>query len=232
MKILLWNTEWRSFTSNAGKYIRNYAEIISPSIICYTEVSMGLHPEHGEVIYSESDYGYKSTTSRRKVSLWTDDKWTEVDTVGSESLPSGRFVSGITHGIRFIAICIPWSAAHVSTGRKDRERWQDHRDYLKALQDIVAVYKKETIPICILGDYNQRIPIARQPQDVFDSLTELLQQGFNIPTANLSDNEDKLLIDHIAVAQSLKCEIDEIHPKVTQNGLKLSDHVMKTQKKI
>ena len=86
-------------------------------------------------------------------------------------------------------------------------------------------YKKEKYPICILGDYNQRIPRNRQPEYVYEHLTDLLSAGFKTETSEKLDPEGKLLIDHISVTQELNLSIEEIHPTSTSDGLNLSDHV-------
>jgi len=225
MKLLLWNTEWAKPESPSGEYIQDFAATHKAELICYTEVIEGLHPSHGHLIESDPDYGYKKTDGRRKVSLWSSESWSEVDIVGCKSLPDGRFVSGISHGIRFIAVCIPWKEAHVRSGRRDREIWEDHISYLKGLKGIVSRYAKQKSPICILGDYNQRIPRRYQPENVFNHLNDVIEVSFNTETSEILDSDGKQLIDHISVSSGIEVRIDEIHPKFTSDGLKLSDHV-------
>lgn len=225
MNIVLWNTEWADPDSPAGKYIREFAKSKQPSIICYTEVLEGLHPEGGHLIESSPDYGYERTEGKRKVSLWSAEPWEEVDTVGDESIPTGRFVSGVSHDIRFVGVCIPWKDAHVRSGRKDRSAWEDHITYLKGLKKIVSRYSEQKHPVCILGDYNQRIPRKYQPEHVLQLLNDIIGEGFNTETSRIHDSEDKQLIDHISASPELKISVSEIHPKVTSNGIELSDHV-------
>ena len=224
IKLLLWNVEWRKPNTPAGKYIQHYVNSISPEIICYTEVCDGLFPEQGYLIESDCDYGYKNRQGR-KVSIWSSEPWSEVDSTGSKELPSGRFVTGINMGIRFIGVCIPWRDAHVRTGRKDRTAWQDHSDYLTALHKLVVDYQKDNTPICIMGDYNQRIPRTNQPEIVFTQLNLLLDGNFKTATAEILDPDEKQLIDHISTTAHLEVHVNHIHPKVTAEGLTLSDHV-------
>lgn len=225
MKVLIWNTEWANPQKPAGKFIREFAKSQNPEVICYTEVRKGLHPESGFLIESESDYGYKKTEGKRKVSLWSIKPWEDVDCIGDHDLPNGRFISGITFGIRFVGVCIPWKEAHVRTGRKDRDVWEDHISYLKSLKRIISQYSEQKNPICLLGDYNQRIPKKYQPENIFQLLQDIIQDDFQTVTSGILDSEGKQLIDHFSVSQGLTASINEIHPKVTSEGIKLSDHV-------
>lgn len=225
MNLILWNTEWADPHAPAGKYIKEFAESEKPSIICYTEVREGLHPGDGHLIESSPDYGYKGTTGKRKVSLWSAEPWEEADTEGDENIPTGRFISGISHGIRFVGVCIPWKEAHVRTGRKDRSAWEDHTTYLKGLKKIISRYAKQKYPICILGDYNQRIPRKYQPEHVFQLLNDIIDKHFQTHTSCILDPEGKQLIDHISVSSELSVSIKKIHPKITGDGIELSDHV-------
>lgn len=225
MNIVLWNTEWRKPTSTAGGYIQQFSHQCEADVICYSEVIEGLHPIDGEVIYSEADYGYQNTQGKRKVSLWSNSGWEEVDPVGSDKIPSGRFVSGVTRGGRFLGVCIPWRDAHVSTGRKDRTPWEDHLVYLTELKSVIHSYLNDSYPICLLGDYNQRVPQRYRPDEAYLALEEILEETFTLITAGIRDADDKLLIDHIALTSGLKGDIHRIHPKTTEDGVTLSDHV-------
>ena len=102
---------------------------------------------------------------------------------------------------------------------------EDHNSYLAALKDIVNGYLKEKYPVCILGDYNQRIPRNRQPEHIYNQLNDLLLPDFETATSGILDPSGKLLIDHISTARGLAVNIKAIHPKKSENGLNLSDHV-------
>jgi len=52
------------------------------------------------------------------VVLTSNEPWNDVVTEGPDGMPPGRFVTGVTHGVRVVGVCIPWADAHVSTGRK------------------------------------------------------------------------------------------------------------------
>ena len=117
--------------------------------------------------------------------------WTDIDQLGSKEIPSGRFISGITNGIRIVGLCIPWRFAHVSTGRKDRKPWEDHLSFIQNL----SFSNEKTI---IIGDFNQNIPKKNQPEIVFSSLKNMID-GFNLLTTNMG-------LLHIVISNDLKAE--------------------------
>ena len=105
MKCLTWNLEWKTPASLAGRLIQEQVATLDPDVCCYTEVVRTLIPE-GSCLDADPDYGYPNKGGRRKVILWTKHPWTEVDATGDEAIPTGRFVSGVTGGIRFVGVCI------------------------------------------------------------------------------------------------------------------------------
>lgn len=224
MKCLIWNLEWKKAKSPAGQWIGEKFRQLDPEVACFTEITEGMIPA-GEVLEADPDYGYPQPGDHRKVVLWSKSPWSEVDRIGDSELPSGRYVSGITQGIRFIGVCIPWQAAHVNTGRKDRKAWEDHLAYCQGLARIVAKYAEGKVPLCILGDYNQRIPRVSQSLPVAEALTACFPADFTISTAGLKDDDDKPLIDHCATSSGFTAQVTEIIPKTIPEGTKLSDHV-------
>ena len=106
-------------------------------------------------------------------------------------LEPGRFISGITNGIKIVGLCIPWRFAHVSTGRKDRKPWEDHLSFIQNL----SFSNEKTI---IIGDFNQNIPKKNQPEIVFSSLKNMID-GFNLLTTNMG-------LLHIVISNDLKAE--------------------------
>ena len=188
LKISCWNSDWATPSSKRGKF---FIDKFDSDIICLTEGYENLLPKNGYIISSHEDYGYKTKNGRRKVILWSKDKWTDIDQVGSNKIPSGRFISGITNGIRIIGICIPWRFAHVSSGRKDRKPWEDHLSFIQNL----SFSNQKTI---ILGDFNQNIPKKNQPEIAFSSLIKLIEE-FNLLTINMS-------LDHIVISKDLNAE--------------------------
>ena len=188
LKISCWNSDWATPSSKRGKFFINKFD---SDIIFLVEGYENLLPKDGYIISSHENYGYKTKNGRRKVILWSKNEWTDIDKLGSKDIPSGRFISGVTSGIRIIGLCIPWRFAHVSTGRKDRNPWEDHLSFIQNL----SFSNEKTI---ILGDFNQNIPKKNQPEIVFSSLKNMID-GFNLLTTNMG-------LIHIVISTDLYAE--------------------------
>ena len=201
LNISCWNSDWATPSSKRGKF---FIDKFDSDIICLAEGYKDLLPKDGYIISSNEDYGYKTKKGRRKVILWSKNEWTDIDQLGSKDIPSGRFISGVTSGIRIIGLCIPWRFAHVSTGRKDRKPWEDHLSFIQNL----SFSNQKTI---ILGDFNQNIPKKNQPEKVFSSLSKMID-GFNLLTTNMG-------LIHIVISTDLIAE--SIEKIATKNN---SDH--------
>ena len=195
-------------------------------VICVTEGHADNLPKGGDIIESEADYGYPLREGRRKVILWTRHEWDRRDPIGSKHLPPGRFAAGTlsleSADVRIVGVCIPWSAAHVSTGRRDRTRWQDHLDYLDGLGSYLGD-EAETDTI-VLGDFNQAIPRFRQPVHVARSLeTNILNRGLTPISRDTLCEKGLPLIDHICVSAGLTGPVSAQLPK-EKGSMRLSDH--------
>lgn len=223
MKCLLWNVEWAPPGSVRGDLIRREIQASAADVVCLTETEHDFLPA-GHLIAADADYGYSHSGGRRKVVLWSRQPWSDVDVTGDPSMPGGRFASGITGGIRFVGVCIPWKDAHVRTGRCDRRPWEDHISYCHGLARVVRRYAGDGMPVCLLGDYNQRIPRVNQPPEVSAALMDAIPNGFSVSTAGLEDAEGHKLIDHIATTADLTVTIDRLLPRTGGDGTRLTDH--------
>jgi hypothetical protein len=223
MKLLLWNIEWSEKHSKRGWIIQRIISDSGAEVVCLTETTIGMIPEGGRALLSDGDFGYPHDGNRRKVALWSNHEWTAPDCCGHSGLPGGRFVSGVTHGIRFIGVCIPWKDAHVRTGNRNQEPWGDHLTYIARMGDVLQKYCAGPEPVCLLGDYNQRIPRVNQPVCVYEALARLLSDRLICATAGIKSDAGLPFIDHIAATPGLKIKVDSIIPKEA-GGVKLSDH--------
>ena len=124
--------------------------------------------------------------------------------IRSPGLPSGRFVAGTTNTplgpLRVIGVCIPWAASHVSTGRRDRQRWEDHLRYFEALPEVLD---QQRTPYILIGDFNQAVPRRTAPYEVFSSLVSNIQRRCHIVTTGEIEGCG-FAIDHIAVSDELR----------------------------
>ena len=122
-----------------------------------------------------------------------------------------------------MGVCIPWSAAHVSGGRRDRKTWEDHLLYLGALKELLSDLLSQG-PLVVTGDFNQWIPKARQPKYAYEKLNEVLSLGLKVHTAGPQGPDGDQLIDHIATTPDLQVKNIEVLDKQSAEGINLSDH--------
>ena len=143
LSVVNWNVEWATPSS------RRTAEILSrigrraPEVVCLTETHDGLLSQQGHTICTQPDYGYTVKQDRRKVMLWSREPWNQVDDKGNDSMPPGRFVSGVTQTsvgyVTVIGVCIPWFGSRIeaSRGVERRAPWEDHEQYLGGLTEVL-----------------------------------------------------------------------------------------------
>ena len=148
MGALTWNVQWATPRSRRTPEILSRIDRRAPEVVCLTETHVGLLPmlpKGGHAICSQPDYGYTIKEGRRKVTLWSRQPWEQLDVMGSDSLPPGRFVSGITETslgvLTVVGICIPWFGSRTEARRKSERkmRWEDHEQYLTGLTEISTV---------------------------------------------------------------------------------------------
>ncbi len=220
--VATFNVAWARVSSSRFGEIQKRTLEVRPDLICLTETHDALLGSF-YCISSDADYGYRRIEGRRKVVLASRQPWSGVVTHPIDTMPLGRFVSGKTslsgEMVTVIGVCIPWSAAHVSTGRKDRTRWEDHVAYLDALAEVLPDTPERTI---LLGDFNQTVPRTRAPVRVHDALEQTILDRFTLLTKDLSF-EGRPTIDHIAVSSDIESTEVGAISNLT-NGSKLSDH--------
>ncbi len=113
MTVVNWNVEW----ATPGSWSRR-DEILSridreaPDIVCLTESDIRLLAGMpGHTIHSQPD-GVKGIDNLRMVILWSREPWEQVDDFGSDSMPPGSFVSGVTRtplgDVTILGVCIPY----------------------------------------------------------------------------------------------------------------------------
>ena len=227
MKLVNWNVQWATSRSPRRVEILRRIQRHDPEVICLTETHTGLLSQGGHTICSQPDYGYPIKDGRRKVMLWSREPWEQVDDVGIDSMPPGRFVSGVTQTsvgeITVIGICIPWFGSRTEARRKSerKKRWEDHEQYLAGLTKVLK--RASAKRLIVVGDFNQAIgPGSRAPLKLRSALREAFPPGTTIVTSALAFQGRKC-IDHIALSEDLAftslgvvCNIHE--------GKNLSDH--------
>jgi len=225
LSIIKWNVEWARSGSRRATEIVRRVENLRPDVACITEAG-GALISYGHTITSTEDYGYRPVNGRRKVQLWSRDPWTDVDTVGNPELPAGRFVRGVTSTplgeITVLGLCIPWKDAHVHSGRRNRERWEDHAAHLRALARVLSTAPRQRL--IVLGDFNQTIPRMRALHEMYDLLMQALC-SLQVATAGAIDGLASLLIDHVCHTDDLVSRDLTPIENLDAAGRPLSDHV-------
>jgi len=222
MRISTWNVQWATPRSARGKRVAEIVAALDADVIVLTEGCAAVLPADGHIIDAGSDWGYRvDDPTRRKVLMWSKQPWVDVDSIGDQALPSGRFVAGTTRTplgeVRVVGVCVPWRGAHVTHGRRDRRPWEDHLLFLQAIGPLLENSQGRTV---VAGDFNQRIPRTSQPSAVAQSLMETLV-GFEVPTAAVIDPQ---LIDHIAHSSDFIAVGQPMLISNVVDGFELSDH--------
>jgi hypothetical protein len=200
-----WNAAWTKPGTRRGQQVAEILTSLDADVIVLTEGFEALLPVGGHVIDGGDDWGYVDrVVGRRKVLVWSRSPWDSVSACQTGAL-AGRFVSGITitpaGPVQVFGVCIPWRDAHVRTGRSDRAPWQEHVEGCRQLGDYIGGRGRQ-VPLMTAGDFNQRIPRQRQPQEVADELA-LTLEGLVIHTSG--ETEQGALIDHIVTTDELLC---------------------------
>jgi len=208
----------------AGRRIREELTHAAADVICLTEASRELLPSGGEVVEAEPNYGYVSKPTRRKVILWSRSGFAESSNQSPSGMPSGRFAAGVIKATRVhvVGVCIPWSMAHVSTGRRDRAPWEDHVTYLEALRSYLQGLNGRHV--LVVGDFNQTVPRSRAPLRVYESLLRTFE-GLDILTANRP--APRPLLDHMAATPGVTFAKLAYLPELTDHvGWSANVHVV------
>ena len=225
--MLTWNVEWATPKSRRTGEILSRISGHDPEVVCLTETDVGLLSPQGHTICSQADYGYKVRENRRKVVLWSREPWHEVDDVGLDLMPPGRFVAGVTQtslgNVTVVGVCIPWFGSRTEARRKleRRKRWEDHEQYLVGLTEMLV--RQSGKSLIVMGDFNQIIgPSSRASHQLQMLLQGAFSPNMRIATSDLAF-QGRRSIDHIALSDDLTVEslgvVSNVH-----DGRKLSDH--------
>ena len=225
MTLVNWNVEWATPGSPRRAGILRRIDRHAPEVICLTETHIGLLSPGGHSIYSQPDYGYPIKEGRRKVLLWSREPWKNVDDVGIDSMPPGRFVAGVTQAsvgeVTVVGVCIPWSWSRVRGSGVKRKMWEDHEQYLVGLADVLE--RIRTKRLIVMGDFNQRFGQGGGvPTKLRTALQRAIPPRMTIATSALGF-QGRRSIDHIALSEDLTAESLGVISNIDEES-KLSDH--------
>ena len=226
MLLVNWNVEWATPWSNRRAEILRRIELLDPEIICLTETDIRLLADNGHTIYSRPDQ-VQTVETRRKALLWSREPWRQVDDVGAQAMPPGRFVSAVTStsvgDVTVIGVCIPWHGSrtrYTGDGVK-RKAWEDHKQFLALLPELLEHMPRRRL--VMMGDFNQQIgQRGYAPGHIRDALQSAVPPCLTIATSTLG-LDGRRAIDHIAVGEDLATESLGTISNVYE-GRKLSDH--------
>ena len=226
MLLVNWNVEWATPRSNRRSEILRRIELLAPEVVCLTETDIRLLGDNGHSIYSQPD-PVQTIETRRKVLLWSREPWRQVDDVGAEGMPPGRFVSAVTSTsvgeLTVIGVCIPWHGSRTRyTGDSVRRgAWEDHQQLLGLLPQVLERVGRRRV--IMVGDFNQQVgQRGYAPGHIRDALKAAMSAWLTLATPVLGF-AGRRTIDHIALSEDLSAEslgtISNVH-----EGRKLSDH--------
>ena len=227
LRLVNWNVEWAMPRSPRTPEILRRIDHHSAEVVCLTETHEGLLSREGYAICSQADSGYGIREGRRKVVLWSMQPWERVDDLGVDSLPSGRFVSGVTRTslgeLTVVGVCIPWFGSRTEAwhGKERKKRWEDHDRYLEGLAQVLGCVSAQQL--IVVGDFNQIIGSgSRAGRKRQLALQRAFPASMTIATSALG-YEGRRGVDHIAASGDLAAEslgvVSNVH-----DGRKLSDH--------
>ena len=226
MRIVTWNVEWAAPESWRTPAILSRIGQHSPEVVCLTETNDALLSQDGYCISSRADYGYPITAGRRKAMLWSREPWEQADDLGIDSMPPGRFISGVTQTslgeVRVVGVCIPWfgSRTEPRRGQERKVRWEDHAQYLAGLTEVLKRGSSERL--IVMGDFNQIVgPGSRAPARLQLALHEAFQ-GMTVATSDLAF-QGRRSIDHVALSKDFTAESVSVI-RNTHGEKRLSDH--------
>lgn len=223
MRLLTWNIQWNKSSASKAKKIKEIIKSFNPDVVCLTECYDDFF-DYGHTACSQESYGYPIKQGRRKVLLWSKEFFSDTDEIGNSEFPSGRFIKATTriqsHEFDIIGVCVPWRAAHVTTGRKDRQPWEDHITYLKALEEYLLNKVKK--PTFLIGDFNQTLEKTVQHHLAYKQFVNTIKHFSPNPNGIQSVGQFRQ-IDHIFCSKSISIQRIQNIPAI-QDGLCLSDH--------
>jgi endonuclease/exonuclease/phosphatase family metal-dependent hydrolase len=219
VRIATWNLEWP--TPRRQQAARELLEQLEADVVVTTEDHARPWPPFPHVVDAGNDWGYQPKPDRRKVMAWSRTPWRRID-IATPGASNGRLVVAATtveSEYTIVGVCIPWAAAHVSTGRADRRRWDEHVEFCDVLGDVLDRLRARG-PIVVAGDFNQTVPRHRQPIYVWEALQAALG-GLKIATDR--ERASLPLIDHIALGADASATEVRAWSNVV-DGQRLSDH--------
>ena len=222
-RVLTWNLERKKPSTPTGRAGVDLLHSLDPDVMVLTEARTCFPPRGGHLVGCRPMPYRHLEADERRVVLWSKNPWEDIDDVGVEQMPVGRFVSGCTDTpigrVRVVGVCIPWHMSNVSVGDRNRTPWEDHLTFLSLLPKVLSEYAEPTV---VAGDFNQRVPSTGGRRDVAAALASCFD-GHDIVTAGQVVGVAAPLIDHVALGPGLAAH--RISGWLNDHGgVRMSDH--------
>ena len=118
IRLLTWNLERKKPTTPTGRSGVEFLFGQFPDVMVLTEARTAFPAREGYTVWSRPMHHRHLGEDERRVVLWSKSPWADVNDVGHDDLPSGRFVSGRTNTplgqLTIVGVCIPWHMSNVS----------------------------------------------------------------------------------------------------------------------
>lgn len=225
MRVATWNIGWAS--GGRRELVRDRLAGLDADVIVVTEGDAAALPDDYTVVSPDDGWGYRvAHPHRRKVLLASRRPISDLTTTTPKDMPGGRLVSATivvgSSPVRWHAVCIPWSQAHVSTGRRDARPWSEHEAFLRGLHQILNT-DAPGLPWLVIGDFNQRLPRGRQPEQIHALLLECLGNA-RIGTAGTLPGLTAPGVNHIVGSPTIAFADVAGFGRRSPEGSALSDH--------
>ncbi|MAP95695.1 MAG: hypothetical protein CMK07_12165 [Ponticaulis sp.] len=175
------------------------SEFYQPDLSVLSEVKLDMLPA-GNVIAGGENWGYPAKSGQRKIALVAEAPWEDVRAFDERPL-AGRYVEGRTclsgRETIVIGVCIPWSFCHVTHGFRDRSRWQEHKDFLRALRPRLLKASETEKPIIFGGDFNHTFPPDSMDAEAHQMLLDLLSEA-DLALFSSGQSKNGRLLNHLA----------------------------------
>ena len=197
-------------------------------VVCLTESDIRLlagMPDH--TIHARPD-GVKGIGNLRKVLLSSREPWEQVDDFGVNSMPPGRFVSGVTRtplgDVIVLGVCIPYRDARTrwTNDGVQRTLWEDHRQYLANLPKLLE--RASSRQVIVVGGLQPAGWTERfAPAKIRDALRVALPLPHHDCHRAALGFGGRRVIDHVALSEDLWAQSLRLISRFHDRGT-LSDH--------
>ena len=227
MRIVNWNIERKAPHSWQAQSLVSEIRYLAPDLICLTEAyETSLSDMGGETISVTGVKWSKQADSERKVLLWSRTPWTDIEQHDLLN-QTGAAVSGITslggRYVRVLGMCTPYHMASPVGVEPRAKPWSQHELFLDGLKPLLNEWKAGSLPVIVLGDFNQFHPRIWGAKSAHQKLVDALG-GMEVVTSGLHPGFEKHAIDHVVLSSGMVATSVSGRSRFDARGKPRSDH--------